>query len=289
MAALAGRLCARARGRPCVVRVRASQRAASRVDEDAAFAALGLRVSAVDGCRVRQHVNPLKSTLAAPSPPPEWASAFADAAQPLTLDVGCGSGRYLLMRARQEPEVNFLGVDIRQKLVTRANAWAEELGLANVHFATANATVSLGEWFRSLPAPLTAVSVQFPDPHFKKKHHKRRIVQPQLVDAVVEWLQPGGTVYLASDVYDVAVAMRNHFEREAGHVLELATPPHGESAPVEPPEHEPRVLSAEDEEYESAWGEVWLSDNPNGVPTEREVACMTEGKPCYRMLLRKTA
>eukprot|EP00976_Prorocentrum_cordatum_P097683 1191088-Prorocentrum_minimum.AAC.1 len=57
------------------------------------------------------------------------------------------------------------------------------------------------------------VSIQFPDPHFKKRHHKRRIVQPGLVDAVADVLSPGRKVFLQSDVREVAVAMREQFEK----------------------------------------------------------------------------
>lgn len=50
---------------------------------------------------------------------------------------------------------------------------------------------------------LALVSIQFPDPHFKKRHHKRRIVQPELVEAICRRLRPGGRVFMQSDVEEV--------------------------------------------------------------------------------------
>lgn len=61
-------------------------------------------------------------------------------------------------------------------------------------------------------APLL-VLLQFPDPHFKRKHRKRRVVQPQLVAALAQLMAPGGRVLLQSDVEEVAVAMRDMFEQ----------------------------------------------------------------------------
>lgn len=62
-------------------------------------------------------------------------------------------------------------------------------------YVFANATISLGPMLSSYPGPLQLVFAQFPDPHFKKRHHKRRIFQPQLVQAVTEALVPGGEAW----------------------------------------------------------------------------------------------
>lgn len=84
--------------------------------------------------RVRQHVNPLKKELQVPTPPPAWGDLFADPALPLLVDIGSGPGRFPLMLGRRElGRRNVLGVDIRGKLVERANKWAQELGAPNVY------------------------------------------------------------------------------------------------------------------------------------------------------------
>ena len=64
--------------------------------------------------------------------------------------------------------------------------------------------------------------IQFPDPHFKKKHRKRRIFQPDLVKAICDLLPPGGQLFLQSDVKLVSSAMRNIFEMYAFDQFELA-------------------------------------------------------------------
>ena len=79
----------------------------------------------VGGIRVRQHANPLRKELQVPSPPPDWRAAFHDPTLPLAVDVGCGSGRHSLMLGRRElGRRNCLGLEIRAKLVRRAQARA---------------------------------------------------------------------------------------------------------------------------------------------------------------------
>ncbi|MFQ3612115.1 MAG: methyltransferase domain-containing protein, partial [Cyanobacteriota bacterium] len=120
--------------------------------------------------RVRQHVNPLQVQYQKPAPPPHWEQVYRRLGQPFHLDIGTGSGRFLLRIAQEQPEWNFLGVEIRQALVERANAWRDELQLDNLHFLFANINVSLRHLFA--PGDLSRVTLQFPDPWFKKRHHK---------------------------------------------------------------------------------------------------------------------
>lgn len=80
-----------------------------------------------------------------------------------------------------------------QQLVDRANQWACMLGCGDqVHYIFANATVSLASMLSSYPGPVSSFFVQFPDPHFKNRHKKRRIIQPQVVAAIKGVLKPGG-------------------------------------------------------------------------------------------------
>lgn len=58
-------------------------------------------------------MNPLKAELQVPAEPPDWASVFAEPRLPLAIDVGCGSGRFMLALARRFPRCNLLGLDIR--------------------------------------------------------------------------------------------------------------------------------------------------------------------------------
>ncbi|KAG2426649.1 hypothetical protein HXX76_012962 [Chlamydomonas incerta] len=175
--------------------------------------------------RVRQHVNPLRREFQVPVAAPDWAAVFADPTLPLAVDIGSGYGRFLLLLQRNNPNrrVNYLGVEIRRTLVERSNEWVARLGLGGaVHYVFANATVSLEALLGSYPGPVTDAFVQFPDPHFKRRHRKRRVVQRPLVNALAAAMPPGGRVLLQSDVEAAAVAMRNAFEAWGPEAFTLA-------------------------------------------------------------------
>ncbi|XP_020204034.1 uncharacterized protein LOC109789482 isoform X2 [Cajanus cajan] len=147
--------------------------------------------------RIRQHVNPLSSSFSVPAQVPDWNQVFADPTLPLMVDIGCGSGRFLIWLAKRTPkERNFLGLEIRQRIVKRAEVWVKDLALSNIHFLFANATISFKQLVESYPGPLVLVSILCPDPHFKKRHHKRRVLQKPLVGAIVDNLMPGGQLCL---------------------------------------------------------------------------------------------
>ena len=122
----------------------------------------------VGGVRVRQHVNPLSSRNMALVPPP-WRELFTDATLPLVLDLGCGSGRFLLSLGERDAARarNYLGIEIREPLVTRANTWAEKKGWGGyIHFGATNANVNAQGWLDAYPGPLVQVSILHPDPHW---------------------------------------------------------------------------------------------------------------------------
>lgn len=200
--------------------------------------------------RVRQHVNPLSDRFQTPLEPPDWQRVFANPHQPLHLDIGCARGRFLHQLAPLEPQWNFLGIEIRRPLVDAANQGRDHQGLGNLHFLFCNINNCLPSLLDSLPpGALQRVSIQFPDPWFKKRHQKRRVVQPALVQQLAEGLSSGGWVFLQSDVLAVAQDMCDRFS-------------------ASPHFHRP---SAD-----------WLADNPLPVATEREIATQAKGEPIYR-------
>lgn len=172
-----------------------------------------------------------------------------------------GSGRFLLWQANKNVESrNYLGLEIRQKLVKRANFWVNELGLSNVHFIFANAMVSFEHLISSYPGPLEIVSILCPDPHFKKRHQKRRVVQKPLVNSILQNLKPGGKIFVQSDVLDVAQDMRDQLDEESNVLQHMDT------------------VDTED---------GWLTENPMGIRTEREIHAEFEGARIYRRLYQK--
>lgn len=201
--------------------------------------------------RVRQHVNPLSRKYQQPVQPPEWETVYAEPNQPLHLDIGCGRGIFLLQMAQQQPDWNFLGIEIREPLVVQANHWKEEAGLTNLHYMFGNANNSLEPFLTSLkPGILRRVTIQFPDPWFKKRHQKRRVLQPELVNLLANALTSGSLVFVQSDVEPVAVEMCDRFLAHPDFVQVGETP--------------------------------WLAENPLPVPTEREKSTLERGEPVYR-------
>jgi tRNA (guanine-N7-)-methyltransferase len=168
--------------------------------------------------RVHQHVNPLAPFYRQAPRPIDLTSVFSDPTLPLHIDLGCARGRFLLRMAEQEPGWNFLGVEIREPLVVEANRIAEENGLAgNLHYEFCNAMLWLDGLLKNNPdGVLQMVTIQFPDPWFKKKHAKRRMVNGELVDAILGKLAPGGHVFVQTDIEPLAEEIfklfRNRFE-----------------------------------------------------------------------------
>lgn len=204
--------------------------------------------------RVREHVNPLSRKYQAAVEPPNWEKIYAEPSQPLHLDIGCARGQFVLKMAQLEPTWNFLGLEIREPLVHQANEWRDELGLTNLHYLFCNANTSLKPILDSLSSiQLQRVTIQFPDPWFKRRHQKRRVVQPELVAEVAAYLVTGGVVFVQSDIEEVALEMRDRFD-----------------------EH-PAFERQGD----------WLAENPLPVPTERECTTLERGEPVYRALFIK--
>lgn len=152
--------------------------------------------------RVHQHVNPLaKYFRELPIEPLDLEKRFADPSLPIHLDIGAGRGRFLLEMAKIEKSRNFLGVEIREPLVAEANKIAAEQDLENLRYEFCNATIDLDVLLEKVPNELLQfVSIQFPDPWFKKKHKKRRMVKDKLVETVSEKLSKDGRIFVQTDI-----------------------------------------------------------------------------------------
>ena len=162
--------------------------------------------------RVHQHVNPLSPFYRQPPEPIDLKTVFSDPKRPLHLDIGCARGRFILRMAEAEPGWNYLGVEIREPLVDEANRLASEANLTNLHYAFCNAMLSLDKLLSEIPAgQLQMVTIQFPDPWFKKKHAKRRMVNDEMVQTIARHLAPGGQVFVQTDIEFLADEMFDLF------------------------------------------------------------------------------
>jgi tRNA (guanine-N7-)-methyltransferase len=157
--------------------------------------------------------------------------------------------------ATAQPTWNFLGIEIRQPIIAEANRLGNEQGLHNLHYAFANINVSLASLLNSLPVGVCQrISIQYPDPCFKVRHAKRRVVQPALVNTLAQYLPSHAEIFLQSDLEWVAQEMVDRFDcHPAFH------------------KHSP----------------IWLPENPLGIPTERETYTLNKGLPVFRQIFKK--
>lgn len=147
--------------------------------------------------------------------PVDIAGVFADRSRPLHLDIGCARGRFLLRMAEVEPAWNYLGVEIREPLVDEANRLAAEAGLTNLHYAFCNAMLWLDRLLEGVPEGLLQmVTIQFPDPWFKKKHAKRRMVNGEMIDTIARHLAPDGKVFVQTDIEFLAEEIFEFFRAD---------------------------------------------------------------------------
>ena len=246
--------------------------------------------------RFRQHVNPLaiqyqQHTILSDAWPQD---VFDDCSKPLFLDIGCSKGGFLIkyVNATAASDYNYLGLEVRPMVAAYAK---ERIAVHNLtgklDFLGCNANVDLdrilnryGNSYQeaftritssaalesSSPAAhcLHGVTIQFPDPHFKSHHAKRRMVTPELVNVLAKHCltgshyngddhqtrNGGAFILLQSDVQSVLDEMRRHFRKNMYFV---------------------DTLAREDE---------YLPDNPLGVPTERELSVLNRNLPVYRAM-----
>jgi len=180
-----------------------------------------------------------------------WEAIFApDLAPPLrmVLEIGFGRGEFLVDLAARAPERAHVGVERSWKRVLKLARRLARSELANVRLVHGSGEEVVREVVA--PASLEAVWINFSDPWPKKRHHRRRLIQPPLVAALAERLVPGGLLHVATD--DRAYA-----------------------------EHVDAVLAAEPR-LENAYEPLpWLPEVPGRTPTAYERAWRAEGRPLH--------
>ena len=130
------------------------------------------------------------------------ASALAS---PLVLEIGFGMGHSLLAMAEAAPGTRFIGIEVHRPGVGRLLHGMAERGVDNIRVYCHDAVEVLQECIPE--ASLDAVQIFFPDPWHKKRHHKRRLIQPPFAELLASRLKTGGTLHLATDWEEYAVQM----------------------------------------------------------------------------------
>jgi tRNA (guanine-N7-)-methyltransferase len=186
-----------------------------------------------------------------------WPAVFGDelpAPLRMVLEIGFGRGEFLLDLAARAPEVAHVGVEVSWKRVLKLARRLARTPLRNVRLLAATGEQALAEVVA--PGSLETVWINFSDPWPKKRHHRRRLIQPPLVAALADRLVPRGTLHVATD--DVAYA-----------------------------EHIDAVLAAEPR-LENAWAPArWLDDVPGRMATAYEREWRAEGRPLHFWAYRR--
>jgi len=178
-----------------------------------------------------------------------------DADREIEVEIGCADAQFLFERAALDPQRQYVGIEIREELVEIVNKRARARGVP-VHAVFCHAQLHLAEVLA--PASVARVYVNFPDPWFKRRHHKRRMVDEVLARAIAEVAQPGADVFVQTDVWDIALDALEAFERC-------------------------------DDVFVNRAGEwsFWREGNPFGVRSWREQNAEETGLPIWRLLYQR--
>lgn len=176
--------------------------------------------------RARAHSNPLSdSHFPVPISPAHFDYSLHypefDAAKKIEFaDIGCGFGGLLISLSTLFPTTLMIGMELRDKVTEYVKERIHALRAAspgeygNVSVVRTNSMKYIPNYFEK--AQLSKMFFLFPDPHFKEKNHRRRVISPHLLDEYAYALRAGGIVYTITDVEELGVWMRECLE---GHPL----------------------------------------------------------------------
>jgi len=172
-----------------------------------------------------EQLTPYLVEVAEPPVPLDWRAVFGNE-HPVEVEIGFGKGLFLVTAAQACPGVNFLGIEVVRKYQLFTATRVAKRDLANVRLAKADARAFLRDCVA--PASVQAVHVYFPDPWWKKRHHKRRVFTPEFVVQCERILVPGGHLYAVTDVAEYFQIIT---ELLAGHTRLRPLPPPELQAP----------------------------------------------------------
>ena len=153
---------------------------------------------------MRQHVNPLSSNFNQIERIPSLRDMFDDSKSNLHLDIGCAAGDFLFDLALVNTSWNYLGIEIREKLVKNAKLKVLEKDIKNLYFVFGNANnILINLESKFIIKNLKSISFNFPDPWFKKRHYKRRVIQPEFINILSNSLPRGTLIFIKTDVKDL--------------------------------------------------------------------------------------
>jgi tRNA (guanine-N7-)-methyltransferase len=150
--------------------------------------------------RVRTHANPF--SCFEPTLREAWTHVIGDT-RPLCVDMGSGQGDFIIDSALAHPENNYVGIEVRRPMFEKVCEKIISLKLPHVVCVQGNASISLRTMF--LQGEVHELYVHFPDPWFKPRHKKRRVITPDVVADLSYVLSTTGKIYVLTDVEEVFV------------------------------------------------------------------------------------
>jgi tRNA (guanine-N7-)-methyltransferase len=133
-------------------------------------------------------------------PAPGGFVAMFGRVAPIEVEVGSGKGLFLSAAASQDPDSDYLGIEIAEKYSRFAAARLAKRGISNARVINGDAQRIFREWMPD--GSLRAVHVYFPDPWWKARHRKRRVMNESFIKEVERTLQPGGKLHFWTDVQE---------------------------------------------------------------------------------------
>ena len=120
------------------------------------------------------------------------------------IDVGSASGDFLFDLALEKNSWNYIGIEIREKLVKKAKSKLSSIKSRNLYFVFGNANNIFNDSrCKFLISNLKSISFYFPDPWFKKRHYKRRVIQPELINLLSKKMQKESFIFIKTDVKEL--------------------------------------------------------------------------------------
>lgn len=163
--------------------------------------------------RPRAHANPFRDILIEiPKNPNEinWSTHFKSGKQPDFLDIGCGYGKFSIELSKKYEDKNICGLEIRESVAEFVKKKIESEGITNLCVFHTNAMIFLPNYI--FKESIEKIFILFPDPHFKKKKQKARIVSYQTTHIFDYLLKDNGRVYISTDIEDLFMHMCAAFE-----------------------------------------------------------------------------
>jgi tRNA (guanine-N7-)-methyltransferase len=174
---------------------------------------------------------------------------------PIELEVGPGRGGFLFERLGVDPGIRMVGLEIKRKWASIVDGRLRERGFGDrARVFSEDARDALR---RFVPACVSVAFVHFPDPWWKKRHHKRLVLSGSFLPELARVVRPGGQLFVQTDVEERVLAYQE--------------------------------LLDEDPHFEPAAAGAWLAENPFGARSPRERRAIADGLPIFRLLYVRAA